>query len=551
MARSIRLVVGLFVMLLGASNLSARSNCYIRLPQERKADRRANRDLIESYGGRIIHEFPQTSEYICEMALSQFKRFAAEVPSFVEHEENTTDQSGHKADENIGQFCWNVLLSTGDGFAPLKSAVTDTEFFCGTELIEGSGKSSKGPEGLRVSRTNMYTAEFLVGKSAVCLMLMESNGTTENWTTAQEDTAIAQVVLAYENLTQQAYERNVDVTWVYEIHRDVPTSEEPIYTKYPYNTGFPTWNWQFGWIDDAMAYLGMGEEWDGVFANANRVRRQYHCDWGFTYFVIKNETTRTFPNGGRGYSMLFRDEQIFGAEKFRAPFAMSVYFRFPGYSVTHHIIAHETLHLFGAADEYDYGNPDQCNNSNDCDDHYGFLWHKNLNCAYCTGSQEDCIMIYASSYDLCYHTLRHIGWTDSDGDGHPDAIDPNNDLWFRFQTLQPGDMLRALTLSGGLIRNISVTENKVDNGWILYDCLNYQSQEIAYQLYYYTINNGGPHTWVPSVADPGVIPVVYDIAYSPSTGILSWEIANSLCYLDLEIWGTDPCTGQYSMLAKP
>lgn len=49
------------------------SNCYLRLSSGDSESQTANRKLIESYGARVIHEFPATGEFICWMAPSQFE----------------------------------------------------------------------------------------------------------------------------------------------------------------------------------------------------------------------------------------------------------------------------------------------------------------------------------------------------------------------------------------------------------------------------------------------------------------------------------------------
>ena len=53
-------------------NAWAESNCYLKLSKPVSGEYADTRHLIELYGGRIIHEFPATGEFICWMAEAQF-----------------------------------------------------------------------------------------------------------------------------------------------------------------------------------------------------------------------------------------------------------------------------------------------------------------------------------------------------------------------------------------------------------------------------------------------------------------------------------------------
>lgn len=67
------------------------------------------------------------------------------------------------------------------------------------------------------------------------------------------------------------------------------------------------------------------------------------------------------------------------------------------------VFAHETCHLFGAADEY--GNC-ICGGSN------GFLGIPNNNCVNCAGTHERCLM-ERNEFVMCQWTRGQIGWRDS------------------------------------------------------------------------------------------------------------------------------------------
>lgn len=148
MVRATRFIVGLLVMSFLASNLLAKSNCYIRLPdKEDDSNWEANRNLVESYGGRIIHEFPP-NEFICEIVPSQFRIFTNTVHAVAQHKEIGTDHKEPRSSQTIAEFCWNTLLNADDEPPLPKSAATDTELFCGTHNIDAGDGLSKSPEDL-------------------------------------------------------------------------------------------------------------------------------------------------------------------------------------------------------------------------------------------------------------------------------------------------------------------------------------------------------------------------------------------------------------------
>jgi hypothetical protein len=287
MYRMFKTLESILLFTLVASSVAGEPNCYIKLSPEETRGVQANRALIESYGGRIIHEFPKADEYICQMAPSQFKLFVKDHAARGEHKALGPSFPVNKSELTIAAFCWNYLQNREK---ELQNNNRQESFICGTagisSLSDARVKSSQ--DARSISRTEMFNAEYLVGKTAVCIVLPESNGSTENWTTAEQDTAIAEVVQAYDNLSNLAYERNIDVSWVYEIHRSVPVTEEPIEHPRPdvYVPPFDTWN--FGWMNDALNYLGADSEWPALFANANRMRQQYKTDWGLTYFMVKD-----------------------------------------------------------------------------------------------------------------------------------------------------------------------------------------------------------------------------------------------------------------------
>ena len=74
--RKLSTLAGL-ILFLAAIEQGAASNCYIRISPGQESTREQNRSVLESYGARIIHEFPP-SEFICDMTPRQFTKLISE-----------------------------------------------------------------------------------------------------------------------------------------------------------------------------------------------------------------------------------------------------------------------------------------------------------------------------------------------------------------------------------------------------------------------------------------------------------------------------------------
>ncbi len=545
-----RKCIQVVVFLCTVSSPVLASNCYVKLTNDQGFSP-ANRALIESYGGFIVHDF-LNGEYICEMSVLQYEHLSPLL--IVGRHSGSTFEVGPDSEENgIGFISWRLkellpwakTLDTTSWFS--------NQRFCGAVEIDSGALFEQAMEP-QTSRTDMFPAEFAIGSNAVCLVIPESIGDDENWLEHEVDTAIAQAVIAYDNLSELGADRGIPLSWIYEIHRSVPVTEEPIYYKRP-SYSFPNVEYTFGWVNDVLSHLGQADGWDGLFGNANRLRKLYRTDWGIMYCIVKNQNTRFFPDSALGYFTPYYAPSLF--DRFRGPLAISTYFLRDGWTeASFSVILHETLHILGGADEYE-GAP-QCGGgyADACTHPWGFLAYNNENCTLCTSAQQSCIMDrLLLPISLCSATLHHIGWVDSDADGLVDPLDMNTDLWGIIPDVDVGDRVRIFSASGNTVRNIQVTEKNrvvdVSGSWIFWDYHNYQGQACSpTDPYYYVVHDGDPHL-VPSYwLDQNTDPYVYDVGYSNDT--LSFEIANSACVLDLQLWQIDTAgTGDSVLVAHP
>ncbi|MDX9858343.1 MAG: dockerin type I domain-containing protein [candidate division Zixibacteria bacterium] len=440
--------------------------------------------------------------------MQQFRKFKAEhdVVARQIDEDNGGLVRNMSVDASLWERIWHQIADGPGEREEIREDDSLVSNFCGFEHIEiPSAKLDEDVTNLFIPRSEMFTAEFLVGRTAVCLSLIESNNLSENWTVEQVDSALTLSVAGFETLHKHARWSGVDVSWVYEIHRSVPTSmSAPLSAGTVPTPDYLLLRWDFAWMDDAMDYLGQGSGWSAQFRNANRVRREYTTDWGCNLYILRDEHGVGFEGNEnpRGYSKSFSELSI--GELARAPFAV-VRFVPAGTRYLDAVVAHEVAHVFGAADEYSPS--DGCKDGNSCDDLYGFLQHPNSNCVKCVDLPQNCMMVTSVPWgSFCTHTKKHLGWTDHDGDGQPQAIDNHGSLWATLHQVVPGDLVRIYTVSGGFVRGISVTANKMDThptgNTTLWDCLNYESQQVAPGAYYYVINDGEPRIFGTFAADP-------------------------------------------------
>ena len=244
------------------------------------------------------------------------------------------------------------------------------------------------------------TSEYLIGSVAVGIVFLESNGTidlsTEDWTSPRESQVVSEI--RDSGLSWLAdYNPDANVSFVFDIHYGVPTSYEPI--NRPSYTGTGD---QKLWIGQAMTYLGYPGTYyfTQVRDYVNDLRDTLDTDWAFSIFVVDslNDGDGMFTDGKFAYAYL------------GGPFLVMTYDNNGwGIGKMDNVVAHETLHIFYATDEYD-GTPEYSGYLNVQDDDGAF-----------------CIMNPSASiypiWTICPATQGQLGWLDTDVDGILDIVD--------------------------------------------------------------------------------------------------------------------------------
>ncbi len=530
-----RLLFALFLIIVGAaSSLTAQhTNCYVRIADQKALNIENAIDMIELMGGRVNH-IMRPNEFLCTIS----EQGAKALMNYDELEIETVGNSPKRGDSSTMAYrAWSHLVAqTEEADASNHGPkLLDSTFPCGLEIFElpkGAFDDSANP---KTDPAIMVTNNFMVGRIAVCIALMESEGHSEDWTETEEWNALYESIETFEWLSERAASRKVKLTWDYVFAPDVPCSEEPILTYRPDIDYFPTYHFHFGWIDEALENFGVDPEWDGLFELANNLRSAANADWAFTLFIVKNDNRSTFQhesNKFSGYTKYYHDYLWGqGGEEIRPPFVVATYKYIGNYENSDWVFAHEILHIFGGMDETAMAGG-QCSGLLSCWVPGGYLRYPNLNCSYC--GSEECIMKTPFVRNFCPITLGHIGWVDSDSDGAPDPIDPGSCAGTFIPGVALGDNVCIYSIDGDFLNSISCTENTTIGNKVLWNGRNLYNQDCAHGIYLASINNGTPFSIVLSSVDPSRRPVIGNMTFQNDSII--WDMDSSWSYVTCSIF---------------
>lgn len=265
--------------------------------------------------------------------------------------------------------------------------------------------ASTTSEGLPYGAAPSNTSEYLAGRIALNVILVESDGSldpsTENWAADRESAVLASVVAACEWLRLQEPQARLSFDYRLLGGRTDPrarTSYEPIRRAAdPRGT-----TGEALWSSEILAKLGFvsGDRFARSRALADATRREVGADWALTLFVADSlaDADGKFADGhfawawvGGPHLVATWDNGAWGSPRFDQ------------------VLRHELLHAFWAFDEY-------ATSGCTCQESRGYLDGRGLNCDACNPSAVSCVMI-SNGDAMCAHTRRQIGWTDLDGDG--------------------------------------------------------------------------------------------------------------------------------------
>jgi len=277
------------------------------------------------------------------------------------------------------------------------------------------------------------TSAFMAGKVAVGVILPESSVGTESWTLAERQAVKAEIFDGLESwegwwnslggATAGGLDFVVDYTGdaLADAEEDNPivtrdVSVEPI-TMSQSEEGI--------WMNQAMANIPgpfgtrpytASDYFENAYAYANDLRTQNDADWAFVIFVADSSAD--------GDGMFAND--YFAYSYIHGPLLVMTYDN-DGWGIANmdSVLAHETAHTFGAADQYQ----DSCAGATQ---QYGYLGIANIYCEVANpiAGEPTSRLMFDGEGQPDSTTHKQVGWRDSDGDLVFDPIDTSPVLQF-------------------------------------------------------------------------------------------------------------------------
>lgn len=359
---------------------------------------------LEAAGGRPLHVFPP---HVIFAAIDDPRALSAAGPIFAFQgpvDPGAAAQFGEIA--RLAAEAWNRNVM---GIAPLHAeyAVEPPPIMNDARRAENVLPTAALTRSLAapLGAERHDTSEFMMGKVAVGIFLLESTGagdpSTENWTAGRASQAISQIQAGLS--WWQARDPNAHLTFVYDIHNPANTSYEPI-NRSSDDEGL--------WIGQVLGNLGYADSnyYERAFSYLNNIRNGLNTDWAISIWVADsaNDADGEFTDGSFAYAyvggpvmVMTYDNDAYGIGGMGA------------------VTAHESGHLFYAMDEYAGGGTGS--------EHSGYFDQVNCNAEVGGTTNVPCIMRgQITPYTqgaVCPCTHGQVGHRDSDGDGIEDILD--------------------------------------------------------------------------------------------------------------------------------
>ena len=260
--------------------------------------------------------------------------------------------------------------------------------------------------------TGTPTSRYMIGSIAVGVVIVSGTRPDLAFSAAEQQQIIQEVQEGLNFLA--TVEHRARITFVYDI-RLVTVSVTPGSTSNYESAEAP-------WRNVALQNMGFSASRSGSLQYVQNLRASRGTDWAYVGYFTK------YPLHHFAYAV---DEKI----------CMNYSNDGWGSDQINRVFAHETCHIFGAADEY--GN---CS----CGSSHGHLGVPNNNCVKCPGTHVACLMD-GNVLELCQWSRGQIGWDDR-------LLGPT---WRRFE-LAPAN----IAATDGGITSVSRIPNSMEIWWV-------------------------------------------------------------------------------------
>lgn len=249
---------------------------------------------------------------------------------------------------------------------------------------DGGVDGAPTAEGALPHSTGTPTSRYMTGSIAVGVVVV-SGPTTELTFSPEEHLQVLSEVEEGLNFLANL-EPRAKISFVYDVHlQTVDVAPGPTTTYESAEAPFR---------DAALAQMGFPASRSGSRQYVQDLRAKKGTDWAYVVYFTKYPLHHFAYASGERTTMHF-DNDGWGSE------------------AINRVFAHESCHIFGAADEY---------GSCSCGGSHGELGVPNDNCRNCAGDQEPCLM-NGNTLQMCEWSRRQIGWDESLFPGIPTRLD--------------------------------------------------------------------------------------------------------------------------------